>query len=103
MKAIYKEQVCIYCGKSPIYAKNLCSSCYQRLRRNGTLEYKVCNKTQTAKNARKMRKIQMLNKYTPTTEKGLYILNKRLSGVSAKDLAKELNVSRQTIYDLLKK
>ena len=44
-----------------------------------------------------------LDKYKPTTEKGKYILSRRKQGVSIQDLTQELNVSRQTIYNLLKK
>lgn len=103
MRIKKEKTMCQNCGVFEVYSKGLCSACYQRARRNGTPEYKVCNKTETARIGREKRKKKALNKYKPTTEKGKYILSRRKQGVSIQDLTQELNVSRQTIYNLLKK
>ncbi len=38
------EEKCDYCGANNHYANGLCRNCYERLRRNGDLEYRRGNK-----------------------------------------------------------
>lgn len=39
LKTRKHEEKCDYCGAPNHFAKGLCHNCYERLRRNGTLEY----------------------------------------------------------------
>lgn len=91
------DKVCEHCKENPVYAVGLCRSCYGRFRRTGSPAKK--------ESIVKQRKQEYANKsnewkanLTPNTEIGRQWLREFMDGKSARQIAKENNVSYQMVY-----
>lgn len=102
-KTVYKkhEGGCSFCGRDEIYAKGLCHTCYNRLKKRGTLEYYHSKAEDNARRVaeNKAKRKAKLDSLKPKSELGKYFLKELKNGGSIKELAAEFGVSRQTIYN----
>lgn len=81
-----EEQFCSFCGEKGCYAVGLCRKCYQRKRRNGTLEYKDRSAPRPYMWSEKTKKVLALYK----------------SGVRQAAIAKEVGLTRQGVSIAIK-